>query len=450
MDIFSQKNVHDITEALGYLSRFIEVQLHRFFAGDDAQEQMPDLPSPFNENGYFSITHPFFENPLNYEEYIILLLALAPHLQPNFLDAIVHKYLPNGGEFPEFGGVKGESHRGTLPTGETALFILAGNDISERIRVSQYFSSEHFFRKKEIIYLDPVKEGEPQMSGKIILSRESLELLTTGKVSSPAFSPDFPAKKIITEMNWEDLVLREQTYAQIDDIKMWLEYHKLLEKDEVISRKIKPGYRVLFYGPSGTGKTLTASLLGKHFNKEVYRIDLSQVVSKYIGETEKNLEKVFAKAENKDWILFFDEADALFGKRSNVSSAHDKYANQEVSYLLQRVEDYQGLIILASNFKNNIDQAFIRRFNAIIHFPSPDASERLSIWKKNIPASIHLHKDVNLKTFADKYELTGSGITNIMQYATLCAISRKDSKLIDNEDVMRGIRREYLKEDKIV
>jgi len=447
MDIFSNKNAHEITEALGFLSGFINQRLARYLSGENAEKS---LSSPFNENGYFSITHPFFENTLNHEEYIILLLALAPHLQPNFLDAIVQKHLPGGGDFPEFGGVKGENHRGTLPTGETALFILAGNDVPERIRVSQYFSSEHFFRKKEMISLEPVKSGEPLMSGKIILSQEYVDLLTTGKVSPPAFSPEFPAKKITTDMTWEDLVLREQTYAQIDDIKMWLEYYEVLEKDEVIRKKIKPGYRVLFYGPSGTGKTLTATLLGKHFKKDVYRIDLSQVVSKFIGETEKNLEKVFAKAENKDWILFFDEADALFGKRSNVSSAHDKYANQEVSYLLQRVEDYQGLIILASNFKNNIDQAFIRRFNAIIHFPSPDVAERLSIWKKNIPASIPLHQDVNLKTFADKYELTGSGITNIMQYATLCATSRKDNKSIDNQDVIKGIRREYLKEDKII
>src|SRR5665811_1345635 len=121
------------------------------------------------------------------------------------------------------------------------------------------------------------------------------------------------------------------------------------------------------------------------FVRDVYRIDLSQVVSKFIGETEKNLEKIFNKAESKDWILFFDEADALFGKRSNVNNAHDKYANQEVSYLLQRVEDFAGLIILASNFKSNIDQAFVRRFNAIIHFPMPNASERHKIWISSIP-----------------------------------------------------------------
>jgi SpoVK/Ycf46/Vps4 family AAA+-type ATPase len=122
-------------------------------------------------------------------------------------------------------------------------------------------------------------------------------------------------------------------------------------------------------------------LLGKQFQRNVYRIDLSQVVSKYIGEAEKNLEKIFNKAGYKEWILFFDEADALFGKRSNVQNAHDKYGNQEVSWLLQRVEDFAGLIILAFNFKSNIDQAFIRRFSAIIHFPMPNSSSAKSVSK---------------------------------------------------------------------
>jgi len=441
-------NHQNIFRSLDFLRQIVENRLKIFLTenGSQGSFQLPELKLEPSD----SLSNYLIRNPHNSEEFTILLLALVPHIQPNFLDTIVQKYLPEGGDFTEIGGVKGENHRGMLPTGETALFILSGNKVSERIRISQYFSSEHWFRKKDILQLGPVKDGEPMMSGKMILSQEHVDLLTIGKVSAPAFSPDFPAKKIATEMTWEDLVLREQTYSQINDIKMWLEYHKVLEEDAVIQRKLKPGYRVLFYGPSGTGKTLTSSLLGKHFNKDVYRVDLSQVVSKYIGETEKNLEKVFFKAENKDWILFFDEADALFGKRSNVSSAHDKYANQEVSYLLQRVEDYQGLIILASNFKNNIDQAFVRRFNSIIHFPSPDASDRLAIWQKNVPESIPLEKKLNLKSFADKYELTGSGITNIMQYASLRAISKNGQRMIGQEDVMLGIRREFLKEDKIV
>ena len=220
------------------------------------------------------------------------------------------------------------------------------------------------------------------MSGRIILNEDYLLPLLTNKETEIKFGSDFPAKKISTKMNWDDAVLNDATLNQINDIMIWMQYNEKLLEDEVMKRKIKPGYRVLFYGPSGTGKTLTATLLGNHLKKDVYRIDLSQVVSKYIGETEKNLEKVFSKAEHKNWILFFDEADALFGKRTNVQNSHDRYANQEVSYLLQRIEDYPGLLILASNFKNNIDSAFMRRFHTTVYFPMPDNKERLSALEK--------------------------------------------------------------------
>ena len=249
-------------------------------------------------------------------------------------------------------------------------------------------------------------------------------------------------------MDWEDLVLNPKTAQPISDIKIWLHHNATFLKEWGMEKKIKPGFRALFYGPSGTGKTLTASLLGKQFQKDVYRIDLSQVVSKYIGETEKNLEKVFTKAENKNWILFFDEADALFGKRSNVQNAHDKYANQEVSYLLQRVEDFPGLIILASNFKSNIDSAFIRRFNSIIYFPMPDQEERYKIWRNSIPAKAGLREDVDLLAIARRYELSGSAIVSVIHYASLQTIY-KECTIISKEDVIEGIKREYEKEERV-
>jgi SpoVK/Ycf46/Vps4 family AAA+-type ATPase len=170
-------------------------------------------------------------------------------------------------------------------------------------------------------------------------------------------------------------------------------------------------------------------------------------VSKYIGETEKNLETIFVEAINKSWILFFDEADALFGKRTEVRSSNDRYANQEVSYLLQRIEDFPGLVILASNLKGNIDDAFLRRFNTIIHFAVPNPEERLILWEKSIPTSYQLDPAIDLKKIADKYELSGAAILNVIHYAALQSISKSD-KYLRIDDIIEAMRKEYRKEER--
>ena len=430
---------------LDYLRKIVSKKLQKYFEEGSVNPVCEIWPDEIFCNNELKDLIPQITSK---EEWLIILLALVPHITSNFFEAIIQKFLPNGGDFAELGGVKGTNYRGMIPTGETALFILAGNDIEKRMEIMKYFSAEHFFYKESILYLESVKEGEPAMSGKIIMQSEWIDLCTLGKVSKPTFSPDFPAKLVTTKMEWEDLILNEKALCQIEDIKIWLRYNTIFMQDWKMDKRIKPGYRSLFYGPSGTGKTLTASLLGKQFEKDVYRIDLSQVVSKYIGETEKNLEKVFKKAENKNWILFFDEADALFGKRSNVQNAHDKYANQEVSYLLQRVEDFPGLIILASNYKSNIDQAFVRRFNSIIYFPIPDALERYRIWKTAIPAKAELDKEIDLMSIAKKYEATGASIVNVIHYASLQSIFR-NSTVITRKDIVEGFKREYEKEDRV-
>jgi len=435
----------NIACSVSFLHDTINGRLQHFFQKDTGAFSFPEIRF---EQDNTSFNHFLVKHGVNIEEYTILLLALVPHLQPNFLDAIIQQFLPNGGEFAEIGGVKGNNHRGTIPTGETALFILAGNDIAKRIQVSQYFSSDHFFAKENIIQLESVKEGEPRMSGKIILQQEYVDLFTTGIVSKPSFGLDFPAKLVTTKMEWDDLILSPKTAQPISDIKVWLQHNTAFMQGWGMDKKVKPGFRALFYGTSGTGKTLAATLLGKQFQKDVYRIDLSQVVSKYIGETEKNLEKIFIKAEHKEWILFFDEADALFGKRSTVQNAHDKYANQEVSYLLQRVEDFPGLIILASNFKTNIDQGFIRRFNSIIHFPMPNKEERYILWRSSVPPKATLAEDIDLIAIAAKYDLSGSAIVSVIHYASLQTIY-KNSTVISKADILEGIKREYEKEERV-
>jgi hypothetical protein len=383
------------------------------------------------------------------DEYIIVLLALVPHISPNFFETIIREHLPNGGDFAEFGGVKATNHRSMLPTGETVQFVLGGTAVQERLQLLKYFAEDHFFYQHNILWLEPVKEGEPAMSGRIIIAPEILDKIVLNKETHPRFGLDFPARRIVTQMDWTDVVLNTQTSQQVQDISIWMQHQHLLAADDNLKRKVKPGYRVLFYGPSGTGKTLTAALIGRQFKKDVYRIDLSQVVSKYIGETEKNLEQVFKRAAAKNWILFFDEADALFGKRTNVQSSHDKYANQEVSYLLQRVEDYPGLLILASNFKTNLDDAFLRRFHAMIHFPLPSAAERLQLWQKAMPASLPLSSQNILEELARRYEMSGAAILNAVQYAMLLAIAQGCSALTQNH-LLDGIRKEFLKEEKTI
>ncbi len=247
-------------------------------------------------------------------------------------------------------------------------------------------------------------------------------------------------------MNWEDLIVNESVHAHINQIKLWINHHQTLLNDWGLKKSVLPGYRTLFFGPPGTGKTLTATLLGKEFERRVYRIDLSQVVSKYIGETEKNLEKIFNQAENKEWILLFDEADALFSKRTSTKSSNDRYANQEVSYLLQRVENFNGLVILTSNFKNNIDDAFLRRFNSVVKFSKPTREERLRLWKNSKPNKIEIEENF-LDQIATHYELTGAQIVSAIMHASLLAID-KDEKILSKENLLSGIKEELEKEEK--
>ncbi|HWQ26385.1 MAG TPA: ATP-binding protein [Chlorobaculum sp.] len=383
------------------------------------------------------------------EEFGVLMIAFLPHLKSDFYSKVISEYLPEGGDFPEFGGVKGTNHRGILPTGETAQFILAGDDLVKRLEVQRMLGPEHWFSKEHILWLDPVHEGEPVMSGRLILNPELVEQLTLGTVSKPRFSMDFPAEHIETEIEWDDLVLPEETRQQIREIEDWIRHHNTLLDDWGMKKKIKPGYRALFYGPPGTGKTLTATLLGKQTGKDVFRIDLSRVISKYIGETEKNLARLFDKAENKQWILFFDEADALFGKRTDIRDAHDKYANQETAYLLQRIESYNGLVILASNRRTNLDEAFSRRFQAIIHFPMPQPEERHTLWVKTLPYQMKISEEIDWQTIADRYELSGACILNIVHYCAVESLANNE-QMLDGNRLEKAIMREFIKEGKVV
>lgn len=438
------KQTTSITPFFSYLKEYISYRLALELTDDKQAIPLLDINNNESELAIY-----IKENNLITQEIILLLLTLIPNISPALLSEVITSFLPNGGEFIEFGGVKGKNHRGILPTGETLLYILFGNDLEKRIKGMDSLFQESTLIINKVIYLDIVPSGEPKMSGKLTLDEEYLELFLHGKILKPEMSQAFPAKLIETNLEWKDLILNEKTILEVKELETWLKHNEVLMNEWNMKHLIKPGYRVMLYGPPGTGKTLTASLLGKYINKDVYRIDLSMVVSKYIGETEKNLSSLFDKAINKDWILFFDEADSIFGKRTNVRDAHDKYANQEVSYLLQRIEAHPGLIILASNFKNNIDTAFSRRFQSMIEFEMPKHPERLRLWKNCLPKNVPLEKGLSLEKLARQYTITGSNIVNVVQYACLETIANND-KVIKESYILKGIRKEYSKEGKTV
>ncbi|MCF8298615.1 MAG: ATP-binding protein [Saprospiraceae bacterium] len=446
MDLIKQ-NVTTIANELNWLGKILDKRFELYFQQKNDNGAIFLLKPP-ELQGEKSIYADFIrEHKFGFYERLVLALAIAPHIKPQMLDVFFTKNSSYDRGFSEFGGVKGESHGGFIPTGETLAFILAANDFETRFRLMQLFDPEHAFAKKNILKIHPVIDHEPFFSGILQLDEDFIDLFTVGKVKKPTFNSKFPAHLIRTELTWDDLILEDQILDQVNEIISWIKYKDTILNTWELHKKIKPGYRTLFYGPPGTGKTFTAGLIGKTIERDVYKVDLSMVVSKWVGETEKNLSRVFDMAENKDWILFFDEADALFGKRTDTKSSQEKYANQEVSYLLQRTEEFSGTVILASNLKGNMDEAFTRRFQSMIFFPMPKAKERLKIWEKAFNGGLKLHKEVDLKKIAQDYELSGGGIINVLRYCAIKALERHDH-LASQEDIITGIKREFSKEGK--
>jgi hypothetical protein len=379
-------------------------------------------------------------------ERLVLILCYLPHIRPEVLDPFLIRNQALDRSFTEFGGLTGHSHGGFLPSGETAMFLLAGEEVEARLRYHDLFQPEHFLYRRNILQIHHGHQEEPPLSAALQLSPEYVERLTSGRSYRPPFSAEFPAQGLSTLYEWDDLVLDRRTLEDIQDIVTWVRYERMLLDEWGLQKRLKAGFRSLFYGPPGTGKTLTASLLGKMTGLPVYRIDLSKVVSKYIGETEKNLASLFDHAQNQDWVLFFDEADSLFGKRTESRNANDRAANQQISYLLQRIEDFPGVVLLATNQRGHLDEAFARRFQSMIHFPMPGPELRLRLWRDNFEDKPYpLAADVDLETLAREHELAGGSIVNVLRHACLKAVVRKPPE-IRGHDLFQGIRRELHKE----
>lgn len=436
----NENNTHKNIETLGRELTWFGLVLANCLRGiglldDDIELAQAPILLPETWYGDFVAEHALTE-----PERLILILTLLPYLKPEILTDLMRDETCK----TRFGSIRGKQFEGVIPTIQTALVLLGGGDAYKNLEVYELLSLDNTLLSKGIIHIGFCPSDEPFTASPLTPDQETISKICRGKPYEP-LGIDFPAKKIVTPMEWEDLILAPTTLHQVEDILDWVSLKKDLSERLGMEKHLRAGFKALFYGSSGTGKTLCAGLIGKRVGMPVYRIDLSQIVSKYIGETQKNLEQLFRLSENKQWILFFDEADSLFNKRTDVENSHDRHANQETAFLLQRLENFPGLVIMATNLQNNIDSAFTRRFNCGIFFPPPERVERELLWKSCLGSKLIIDKHT-IEMIQD-FELSGGQIANISLRLGLWAL-RKNNMTLDIAMVKRAIMLEQILQGK--
>lgn len=440
-----QHNAPVLDAELAWLSKLFQIRIRSILDSEYSIYEVIDVNPPYLKDSETHYGQLVANYNLTWQERLILALALASRIIPNFVQS--QFTTPEAAKvMTKFGLKYGSSHESLIPTRETALYLIAGENLEDRFDNLRLFQSDHVFYQHNILRSNSESNGESPLWYPLSLSDEITDFVLWGRRSPPIQnSEQFPAHLLTISLAWEELILDPYTTEQIDEIRAWLEFGSVLKSDKRLGRKLTPGFVSIFHGPSGVGKTLTASLLGKVTGKEVYRVHTPGVISRYVGETEKSLDRLMQRASELDCILFFDECESIFSQRVAVSSSLDKFANQEVSFLLQRIESYPGLIILATNMKSNIDKSFTRRFQSFIYFPIPNKSERLKLWQHTISELIPLAQKVDLDEISEKYELTGGSIVNVIRHATLMAL-RRNEKTINQSALEYSIHRELQKE----
>ncbi len=439
MALIFNSSMETIERELDWLSKMINHRIADYFQ-QTTRFDLPEAPDLTNDQSFYAST--LRRLAIDETSRMLLVITLAPHIRPSVLDVFFTRNAKLERGYAEFGGIKGDKYSGFIPTGETAAFIIAGSDLKKRFQLQQCLSDDHILSRQDLVTIGISNQFEPVWSGELIIGKEFLMNVTLNQAYRPRFSPAFPAQLLNSRLEWADAIFDPILLQDIHHIQAWINHEAMIMNDWKLDRYLKRGFRALFYGPPGTGKSMVAALLGKDHGLDVYRIDLSAVVSKYIGETEKNLARLFDLAENKRWILFFDEADALFGKRVNSQSGNDMFANQQVSYMLQRIEDFNGLVILASNYKNNIDDAFLRRFQSVVYFPKPSPSLRQQMWERYF--SGFDISGVDIGKIATDFDLTGGSIINVLRHCSITCAIRKSGVILE-ADLINGIKKEFLK-----
>ncbi|WP_336703406.1 ATP-binding protein [Chryseobacterium indologenes] len=419
-------NHNSLNEEMKWLQSLIEKRCKELFLEDEKElnigYEIPETPESDDQSPY-SIT--INAHQLTVLDRIILALGIASAHYPSILKTFVQIEENSNAFAIEAGGEYDRISRSFKPTFQTALFLLAGKDLSLWSQYGAQLVNGSVLLKNDIIYN---RSSTEFIHGKIELDTAYLNYFLSGQKPQLDHGSYFPGRLYKSDLTMQDIILEDNVRDQIKPIG---HYISALENGffKTNEHSFKPGFIALFYGAPGTGKTMLAGILANTYGIDMYHVDLSQVVSKYIGETEKNLEVLFNRLQGKNCMLFFDEADALFGKRSDVKDAHDRYANQEVSYLLQRIEKFDGLTILASNFENNMDDAFKRRIDVSVNVIRPTETTRKALWEHYLPKNITFESNDLLQYLTKEYNYTGANIRNIMKNVAMALHDRNETSI---------------------
>ena len=360
---------------------------------------------------------------LDASEALVLVAAVAPYVDERFAVAY--------GRLTDRPGVVGL-------TGEVAR-TLAARSFAGRLDATAMLSGAGALRATGMLVLDP----DDDLAGTLRPDPGLLAWVLGQPPAPPRASAAFPARPLRTVHTLDDVVLPARARTRVADVRDRIVHRELVVDTWGFGRHHDnvAGLVALFHGPPGTGKTMTAAALAVSAGMPAYVVDLSALVSKYIGETEKALSAVFERTARERCVLVFDEADAVFGERTEVADAHDRYANQEVSYLLSRIESHPGVVVLTTNLLANIDPAFTRRVHVMVEFPPPGQAERERLWQRVLPADLPVATDTDLAGIAERYPITGAQIRDAALDAGYLAAA--DGRVVTHELLVTAVRRQY-------
>ena len=358
-------------------------------------------------------------------EALILVAAVAPHVDERF-DALYARLTDR----PDAPGLTGEVAR-----------TLVARSLEARLTATALLRADAPLLASGMLRLDPPGD----LAGRLVADRTLVGWVLGLPPEPPAVTPDFPARPLTTVHTMDDVVLPGAVRGRLTELADRIRCRDVVVHEWGYARRHDntTGLIALFHGPPGTGKTMTAAALARAVGLPAYLVDLSALVSKYIGETEKALARVFDRAAREPCVLVFDEADAVFGKRTEVSDARDRYANQEVSYLLARVEAHPGVVVLTTNLLANIDDAFARRIHVMVEFPAPGPAERTRLWRTVLPPELPVHDAVDLDELAERFDLSGAQIRDASLEAAYLAAA--DGRLVTQDYLLTGVRRQLEK-----